>query len=110
MKQSTRPRVHVQTKAPSIDFQFETRDDAVPPSFIQTGRWNGKLYLGSISAAVSEDWLRWARVTHVVCVLGEFADKNVVAHEWMVAHKNRFSDISYLDWPISVKFGAKISI
>ena len=42
-------------------------------------------------------------MAHVVCVLGKLAGKNVVAHEWKVAHEKRFRDISYLAWPINSK-------
>ena len=75
----------------------------VPPTFILslTGGWHGRLYIGSLSAAVSESWLLWAGVTHVVCVLGKYAGSNAVAAEWVVAHEKRFRGISYLDWAIN---------
>ena len=74
---------------------YEVPYAAVPPALIHTGKWNGKLYLGSISAAICEDWTRWAGVTHVVCVLGQFADRDrrVVAQEWIDAHKYRYREI-----------------
>ena len=73
----------------------------MPPALISTRKWNGRLYIGSVSAAISESWLRWAAVTHVVCVLGKYAGANDLATEWVVAHKNRFRGIKYLDWAIN---------
>ena len=62
--------------------------------------WNGKLYLGSISAAISKDWTSWAGVTHIVCVLGRFAGQEE-ATEWREAHMWRYKGVCYLDWSIS---------
>ena len=62
---------------------------------------SGRLYIGSLSAAISESWLQWAGVTHVVCVLGKFASSNEVTAEWVAAHEKRFRGISYLDWAIN---------
>ena len=64
--------------------------------------WTGKLYIGSLSAAVSEHWLRWAGVTHVVCVLGKFGGGGTCTCEWNAAREHRCNRISYLDWPINL--------
>ena len=96
-------QVPVQENEPSIEYKFEVRNACVPPALIasDTKKWNGRLYIGSLSAAISKPWLRWAGVTHIVCVLGKYAGSNNLAPEWVVAHQKRFSGISYLDWAIN---------
>ena len=56
-----------------------------PTRILRGGRWNGHLYIGSLSAAVSESWLQWAGVTHVVCVLGKYGGPNELTAEWVAA-------------------------
>ena len=101
--ESSHVQLPVQENEPSIEYQFEGRHACVPPALIasETGKWTGRLYIGSLSAAISESWLRWAGVTHVVCVLGKYAGSNTVAVEWSVAHQQRYGGISYLDWAIN---------
>ena len=57
--------------------------------------------MGSVSAVISEPWLRWAGITHVVCNLGKYRRGRQIATEWTIAHDTRFSHISYLDWAIN---------
>ena len=70
LSQAALARGPVQVNEPSIEFEFEVKHTRVPPALITlaTNLWNGRSYIGSLSAAVSESWLRWASVTHVVCV------------------------------------------
>ena len=60
---------------PYLNFKFEAQVAHVNPTQISSRmkKWRGRLYIGSISAATSREWLEWASVTHVVCVLGEYA-------------------------------------
>ena len=87
---------------PVLAYYYEVWRAQRSPALIRPPdqKWIGKLCLGSLSAAVSQPCLRWAGVTHVVCVLGEFAGDGACAPEWTAAHNHRFSRISYLDWPI----------
>ena len=73
LKGIPRRNIYVPTSAPSITYNYEVYKAKVPPTLIDTRMWNGTLYLGSISAAISKDWTSWAGVTHIVCVLGRFA-------------------------------------
>ena len=87
---------------PYLSFNYEARYVNVYTTLIssQMKKWRGRLYIGSISAAVSREWLQWAGVTHVVCVLGKYAGSRL-APEWSAASENRFRGILYLDWPIN---------
>ena len=104
LSQAVLARGPMQVTEPSIQCEFEEKHVRVPPAHITsvTNLWNGRLYVGSLSAAISESWLRWAAVTHVVCVLGQYAGANDLATEWVVAFNNRLRGIKYLDWPINI--------
>ena len=70
VSQSSHAQLPAQNIEPSIEFKFEVKYACVPPALIacDTMEWNGRLYIGSLSAVISESWLRWAGVTHIVCV------------------------------------------
>jgi hypothetical protein len=101
--QSSHTRVPVQENEPSIEFRYEVWYACVPPTLVALTpkKWSGCLYIGSLSAALSESWLRWAGVTHVVCVLGKYVGQNELTSEWVDAHEKRFRGILYLDWSIN---------
>ena len=55
--------------------------------------------LGSVSAAMSREWLSWAGVSHVVNVLGKYKG-NDITPEWQLSQDRRYKGIQYLDWPV----------
>ena len=74
-----------------------------PPALLGDGRglWRGRLLLGSISAVLSHDWLRWCGVTHALGALGKFDKDLNIIHEYKVVHDARYVGIYYANWPIN---------
>lgn len=90
---------------PTLRFEYEVRRARTHPTLLRPHEeaWRGQLYLGSLSAAVSLQWLQWARVTHVVSVLGKFQGQDNISTEWQAAQNNRWKSIQYLDWPVNME-------
>ncbi len=76
-----------------------------PPALLGDGRglWSGRLLLGSISAVLSHDWLRWRGVTHALGALGKYDKKFNVLPEYKAARDARYVGIYYANWPINNK-------
>jgi hypothetical protein len=103
LRRPVRRREHLHEEQPVLEYSYEVPNAKTPPALIllPTSKWIGKLYLGPLSAAVSKTWLRWAGVTHVVCVLGKFNKEGGLVPAWEAAQKHRWKTFSYLDWPIN---------
>ncbi len=54
--------------------------------------------LTSLAHAIAGDWLRWRGVTHIVCCLGKFDQKNEVCDVWRQAMISRIPEVQYLNW------------
>ena len=88
---------------PWVEFLFEAWQCRMPPARIRHSAIVGSLYLGGLSHAVHQDWLRWRGVTHVVCCLGRLNGANTVNEHWKRASEARITDgsVHYKDWCIN---------
>ena len=89
---------------PPLDYVYEKAWFAkTPPALLypENNIWRGRLFLGSISAALSKPWLRWAGVTHCICALGKYDKNGLVAKEYEVSQQSHFPGVLYYMWPIN---------
>ena len=61
-------------REPQITYRSEVQWAKMPPTLIEPpdGRWKGCLYVGSTSAALSQEWLSWAGITHSINTVGKY--------------------------------------
>ena len=64
----------------------------------QNGLWKGKMLVGTLDNAAHEQWLRWAKVTHIVNCLPAYNASREPAPEMNCAMSSRFRWIYYTEW------------